>query len=296
MLVVTWAAATTGCLGQGEGLIIRSCPGQRTGSDMSCRLESTLHCPSPLTTLTLHRGAWSQKTRQSCPSTMDRAGPWLEGTTTSKCISLNLPSKSGWELHRCSPLRSRQCQVCTSLATPVGTSCIVCRGASWLQRRKEGERRGWGTSCYPTKNVVCLHQSQFSTCVRTIQSLGNLGHVLCRAGLLALCTSILKTQEELLRHLHTCNSRPTHPSQTLRNTIHALHHACTCSTVLAYMNAFVMQVRQEGTQQATQSLDVTKHSVADKLFVWHVVLCEAETETLHPVVAVVCTGMQSGID
>ena len=62
------------------------------------------------------------------------------------------------------------------------------------------------------------------------------------------------------------------------------------------MNAFVMQVQQEGTQQATQSLDVTKHSVADKLFVWHVVLCEAETETLHPVVAVVCTGMQSGID
>ena len=75
-------------------------------------------------------------------------------------------------------------------------------------------------------------------------------------------------------------------------TNHALHHACTCSTVWAYVNVSFMQVRQEGAQQFTQRLDIAQHSMADKLFVWHAVLCEAETETLHPVVVVVCTGMQ----
>lgn len=58
------------------------------------------------------------------------------------------------------------------------------------------------------------------------------------------------------------------------------------------MNVSFMQVRQEGAQQFTQRLDVAQHSVADKLFIWHTILCEAETETLHPVVVVVCTGMQ----
>ena len=93
----------------------------------------------------------------------------------------------------------------------------------------------------------------------------------------------------------TCTRTPvdrhTH-HHTLHNTNHALHHACTCSTVCAHMNVSFMQVRQEGAQQFTQRLDVAQHSMADKLFVWHAVLCEAETETLHPVVVVVCTGMQ----
>ena len=91
----------------------------------------------------------------------------------------------------------------------------------------------------------------------------------------------------------TCTRTPvnrhTH-HHTLRNTNHALHHLCTYSAVWAYMNVSLTQVRQEGTQQFTQRLDVAQHSVADKLFVWHAVLCEAETETLHPVVVVSMEG------
>ena len=88
----------------------------------------------------------------------------------------------------------------------------------------------------------------------------------------------------------TCTRTPvdrhTH-HHTLRNTSHALRHSCACSAVWAYMNVSLTQVRPEDTKQFTQRLDVAQHSVADKLFIWHAVLCEAETETLHPVVVVV---------
>ena len=132
--------------------------------------------------------------------------------------------------------------------------CSVQRRFLTAQGGTEGGRRGGGrTSCYPTKTVVCLHQSQFSTCARTIQSLGNLGHVPPRGGLPAHCTSILKTQEELLGHLHTYTSQQTHPSP---HPTHTLHQSCTCSTICAYVNVSFMQVRQEGAQQFTQRLDV----------------------------------------
>ena len=68
----------------------------------------------------------------------------------------------------------------------------------------------------------------------------------------------------------TCTCTPvdrhTH-HHTLCYTNHALHHACTCSTIWAYVNVSFTQVRQEDAQQFTQRLDVAQHSVADKQFI-----------------------------